>query len=82
MGFSLSEIKLFLDGLRDNAPVGARWRNLARRKLKEVRDSMERSRRLKSLLEHLLYCHCATLQVCVQRLSLSPDMHLLDRRGK
>ena len=81
MGFSLSEIKLFLNGLRDNAPVGIRWRNLARQKLKELRDSMERSRRLKSLLEHLLCCHCASLRDCVQRLSLSPEMQLLDRKG-
>ncbi|HEY6126706.1 MAG TPA: MerR family transcriptional regulator [Candidatus Acidoferrum sp.] len=79
MGFTLSEIKLFLRGLRDNAPVGTRWKNLANRKIKEVEQSIERSRRLKSLLEHLLHCRCPSLQVCVQRLSLSPDLCLLGR---
>ena len=82
MGFSLGEIKLFLSGLRDDAPVGARWKNLAHRKIREVERSIERSRRLKSLLEHLLHCHCASLQVCVQRLSLSPDLRLLGRRTR
>jgi len=82
MGFSLGEIRLFLSGLRDDAPVGARWKNLAHRKIREVERSIERSRRLKSLLEHLLHCHCASLQVCVQRLSLSPDLRLLGGRAR
>jgi DNA-binding transcriptional MerR regulator len=71
MDFTLSEIKVFLSGLRDKAPVGPRWRKLAHLKIKEVDEKMQRSRQLKSLLEHLLDCHCASLQVCVERLSLS-----------
>jgi len=82
MGFSLGEIRLFLGGLRDDAPVGARWKILAHRKIREVERSIERSRRLKSLLEHLLHCHCASLQVCVQRLSLSPDLRLIGGRAR
>ncbi len=74
MGFTLSEIKLFLSGLRDKAPVGPRWRKLASRKIKEVDETIERCGRLKSLLEHLVRCHCASLQVCVERLSLSPNL--------
>jgi hypothetical protein len=35
---------------------------------------MQRSRRLKSLLEHLLHCRCSSLQECVKRLSLSPNL--------
>ncbi len=81
MGFTLSEIKLFLSGLRDGAPVGFRWRKLARRKIKEVDETIQRSQRLKSLLEHLVRCHCASLQVCVERLSLSPRLFLaLDKK--
>ena len=71
MGFTLSEIKIFLDGLRGNAPVGPRWRKLAHRKIEEVQRTIERSRQLETLLEHLLKCECASLQVCVERLSLS-----------
>ena len=78
MGFSLAEIKIFLAGLRDNSPVGPRWKKLAHVKIKQVDDAIKRSRQLKSLLEHLLHCRCPSLQVCVQRLSLSPTMKKLD----
>src|SRR5438552_10491095 len=37
MGFSLAEIKLFLGGLRDNTPVGPRWKKLATRDRKSTR---------------------------------------------
>jgi hypothetical protein len=43
---------------------------------------MERSTCLKSLLQHLLRCDCASLQVCVQRLSLSPNLRRVTRRTK
>ncbi len=81
MGFTLGEIKLFLTGLRENAPVGPRWRKFARRKITEVEDSIQRSLRLKSLLEHLLHCRCASLPICVQRLSLSPNLRSLAHRS-
>jgi MerR family redox-sensitive transcriptional activator SoxR len=77
MGFTLAEIKLFLSGLRDNVPVGPRWKKLATRKLTEVEQNIARSLKLKTLLQGLLRCHCASLQFCVQRLSLSPNLRLL-----
>jgi MerR family transcriptional regulator, redox-sensitive transcriptional activator SoxR len=80
MGFSLGEIKLFLHGLRDNAPVGPRWKKLAHRKIREVEENIQRSVLLKSLLENLLHCRCASLQICVQRLSLSPNLRLAAQR--
>jgi MerR family redox-sensitive transcriptional activator SoxR len=82
MGFTLGEIKLFLNGLRDNAPVGPRWKKLAHRKIREVEENIQRSLLLKSLLENLLHCRCASLQICVQRLSISPNLHLVARREK
>jgi MerR family redox-sensitive transcriptional activator SoxR len=80
MGFTLGETKVFLNGLRDDAPVGPRWKKLAHRKIREVEDSIRRSKQLKSLLEHLLDCRCASLQICVQRLSLSPRLRSVSRR--
>src|SRR5260370_42575654 len=77
MGFTLGEIKLFLDGLRDDTPVGPRWKKLAHNKIDEIDETIGRSLRMKSLLQHLLRCHCASLQVCVQRLSLSPSLRRL-----
>jgi MerR family redox-sensitive transcriptional activator SoxR len=82
MGFTLSEIKVFLNGLRDDVPVGPRWKKLAHRKIQEVEWSIQRSRRLKLLLEHLLHCQCISLQVCVKRLSLSPNLRLIGRGTK
>src|ERR1700674_393627 len=49
MGFTLAEIKLFLGGLRDNTPVGPRWRKLAHRKIIEIEENLQRYHRLKSL---------------------------------
>ncbi len=74
MDFTLDEIKLFLKGLRTKAPVGPRWKKLAHRKLIEVENNIQRSLRLKDLLQHLLRCHCPSLHVCVDRLSLSPSL--------
>ena len=84
MGFTLDEIKLFLSGLREDAPVGPRWRKLAHRKIEEVERTIQRSQQLKALLEHLLECRCASLRVCVDRLSLSRDLKQFshDRRGR
>jgi MerR family transcriptional regulator, redox-sensitive transcriptional activator SoxR len=77
MGFSLPEIKIFLTGLRNGAPVGSRWKKLAQSKIQEVLRNMQREKRLKSLLEHLLQCRCVSLNVCVRRLTLSPRIRSL-----
>jgi MerR family redox-sensitive transcriptional activator SoxR len=82
MGFTLPEIKLFLSGLRDNAPVGPRWKKLAARKLTEVEQNIARSLRLKTLLQNLTHCHCASLQQCVRALGLSPNLRSFESRGK
>jgi MerR family transcriptional regulator, redox-sensitive transcriptional activator SoxR len=74
MGFTLSEISVFLSGLRDDVPVGTRWRKLTGRKLEELERSIERSLKLRTLLQHLLRCHCASLKVCVEKLNLSPRL--------
>ena len=81
MGFSLAEIKLFLGGLRENAPVGPRWRKLATKKLSEVRDSIARALRLKALLENLLHCRCASLKQCVAALGLSENLRFVSGRA-
>jgi len=78
MGFTLAEIKLFLNGLRDNTPVGPRWKKLATRKLAEVDENIARSLKLKSLLQNLLHCRCASLQFCVNCLRLSPKLRRFD----
>jgi hypothetical protein len=82
MDFSLPEIKIFLSGLNDKAPVGARWKKLAYSKVKQVDETVMRAQRLKSLLKHLLHCQCASLRQCVDRLSISPKLRLLRKGAK
>jgi MerR family redox-sensitive transcriptional activator SoxR len=81
MGFTLAEIKLFLSGLRDNTPVGPRWKKLARRKLTEVEQNITRSLKLKALLHGLLHCHCASLGQCVRALELSENRRFVAKRS-
>src|SRR6266852_7303359 len=80
MGFTLAEIKLFLSGLRDDAPVGPHWKKLAARKIIEVEQNIARSLKLKALLQGLLRCHCASLAQCVRALGLSENLRALSTR--
>jgi len=82
MDFSLDEIKIFLSGLNEKAPVGKRWKTLAHSKIKQVNETMARAQQLRSLLEHLLRCRCASLRECVDRLSLSSKLRLIHRSAK
>ena len=82
MDFSLEEIKVFLSGLSDKAPVGKRWKKLAHSKIKQVDVTVVRAKRLKLLLEHLLHCRCTSLRQCVDRLSLSPKLRLMGNGAK
>jgi MerR family transcriptional regulator, redox-sensitive transcriptional activator SoxR len=81
MDFSLTEIKLFLGGLRDNVPVGPRWKKLATKKLAEVENTIARSLRLKILLQNLLHCRCASLKQCVAALGLSENLRFVSGRA-
>ncbi|HUE57287.1 MAG TPA: MerR family transcriptional regulator [Candidatus Udaeobacter sp.] len=82
MGFTHAEIKLFLSGLRDNTPVGPRWKKLAAHKLAEVERNIARSLKLKTLLQGLLRCRCASLKQCVCALGLSENLRSLALRAK
>ena len=79
MGFSLSEIRVFLAGIRENAPVGSRWKKLAARKTVELRELVARARRLEKLMHGLSHCHCSSLHECVQRLQLSKNYRAIAR---
>src|ERR1700733_3270465 len=45
MGFTLAEIKIFLSGLRDNFPLGPRWRKMAGPKVSDAARDIYPSRR-------------------------------------
>ncbi len=77
MDFTLAEIKLFLNGFRENTPVSARWRKLTTRKIAELQQRLAFTRRLLDLLERLQHCHCVHLHQCVTGLILSPRLRAL-----
>jgi MerR family redox-sensitive transcriptional activator SoxR len=77
MDFTLAEIKLFLNGFRENTPVSIRWRKLTTRKIAELQQRLAFTRRLLDLLERLQHCRCIQLHQCVTGLSLSPRLAAL-----
>jgi len=80
MGFSLPEIKVFLSGIREAAPVGPRWKKLAARKIVEMRQVIVRARRLEKLMRSLSHCHCSSLHECVRRLAISKQRRAVANR--
>jgi MerR family redox-sensitive transcriptional activator SoxR len=80
MGFTLGEIRIFLSGIRENAPVGLRWKKLAARKIVDLRELVARARRLEKLMHGLSDCHCSSLHECVTRLELSPNRRAISSR--
>jgi DNA-binding transcriptional MerR regulator len=63
-GFTVSETRLFVSGFSPDTPPAARWRLLAARKLEELKAQMQRTRRMKSLLETSFRCRCPRLEDC------------------
>ncbi len=63
-GFTISEIKTLLDGFSDDTPPSERWQVLAREKLEEVEEVVERALDMKRLLERGLRCECLRLEDC------------------
>ena len=64
-GFTISEIRMLLDGFSEDTPPSERWRVLAREKLPEVEALVERALGMKNLLERGLRCECLRLEDCV-----------------
>ena len=79
MGFSLDDIRIFLSGIRETAPVGPRWKKLAARKILDLRKLIARARRLEKLMRGLSHCRCSSLHECVQRLELSPNRRAISK---
>jgi MerR family redox-sensitive transcriptional activator SoxR len=63
-GFTIREIRTFLDGFSEDTPPSERWRILAREKLPEVEALVERAMSMKRLLERGLGCECLRIEDC------------------
>ena len=63
-GFTISEIRMLLNGFSEDTPPSERWRVLAREKLPEVEALVKRALGMKNLLERGLRCECLRLDDC------------------
>jgi MerR family transcriptional regulator, redox-sensitive transcriptional activator SoxR len=64
-GFTLTQIRLLVDGVAAGAAPPAQWAALADEKLAEIDALIARAQATRRLLEALRGCHCPTLEECV-----------------
>ncbi len=67
-GFTLQETRIVLSGLSDKTPPPEIWRELAQRKLPEIKQTLTEARTMKKILEEGLRCDCLTLDDCLRQL--------------
>jgi MerR family transcriptional regulator, redox-sensitive transcriptional activator SoxR len=74
-GFTITEIGVLLDGFAEDTPPSERWQILAREKLPEIEELVERALDMKRLLERGLRCECLRLEDCdlIEGVSSAPD---------
>src|SRR2546427_403182 len=63
-GFTVAEIQMLLHGFSPDTPPAARWRPLARKKLRELDGLIARAQQMKRVLEKGLNCGCLRLEDC------------------
>jgi MerR family redox-sensitive transcriptional activator SoxR len=76
-GFTLAETRVLLSGLSQRTPPPVLWRELAQRKLPELRQTIAQASATVQILEQGLSCDCLSLADCVSQLGEA----LSDRRG-
>ena len=65
--FTLPEIKQLLRGFPESTPASARWKKLARGKIRELESTIAKAEAMKEMLESLAtHCHCRKLDQCAQ----------------
>jgi MerR family redox-sensitive transcriptional activator SoxR len=63
-GFTIAEIQTLFYGFAPDTPPAARWQTLARQKMTELDALLERTQRMKQVLETGLQCGCLRLEDC------------------
>jgi MerR family redox-sensitive transcriptional activator SoxR len=85
-GFTLTEIKLLLHGFPENTLASARWKKMAREKIKELEIALAKTKAMKDMLEAMTTCRCRKLEECAQGLLRNQDRwrwsDRRQRRGK
>ena len=63
-GFSVSQIRTFLNGFPLSTRPALRWRTLAKRKIEELDELSARISQMRSILDASFNCQCAQLEDC------------------
>jgi MerR family redox-sensitive transcriptional activator SoxR len=74
-GFTLAETRIVLSGLSDGTPPPEIWRELAERKLPEIKQTLAEARAMKKILEEGLRCDCLTVDDCLRQGELWTAAH-------
>ena len=63
-GFTVAEMQTLLNGFSPDTPPAERWQQLAHEKLRELDALIERTQKMKRILETGLNCGCLRLEDC------------------
>ncbi len=67
-GFTLSETKLLLHGFPETIPASARWKKMAREKIRELDIALDKTKAMRDMLEAMTSCRCRKLEQCAEGL--------------
>jgi MerR family redox-sensitive transcriptional activator SoxR len=67
-GFTLSETRLLLHGFPENTPASARWKKMAREKIRELDVALAKTKAMRDMLEAMTSCRCRKLEQCAEGL--------------
>jgi len=67
-GFTLSETKLLLHGFPETTPASARWKKMAREKIRELEVALSKTKAMRDMLEAMTSCRCRKLDQCAEGL--------------
>jgi MerR family transcriptional regulator, redox-sensitive transcriptional activator SoxR len=75
VGFTLSELRVFLRDFPADTPPSVRWQAFAQQKLGEIDALLRHANAVKQMLERGLACQCATFTECLASLDTAygPD---------
>ena len=71
-GFSVSQIRTFLNGFPIGTRPALRWRALAKRKIEELDELSARISQMRSILDASFNCECARLEDCERLIAAKP----------
>lgn len=63
-GFTLAEIRALFHGFDDGMPLGTRWEEIARAKLRELDEVIIRVKQMRRAIEEGLACGCVRIEDC------------------